>query len=127
MSDFHDQEVAELELQWRTGDFEALAMAFSLCLWRQRPLPAWMEQPIMGALLLSANAGGPGRGGNLAKMAMGRTHRVRWSAMKIALDQGPARTASRRASEMLAGMSAWGQPRQIRDSFNLIETALKPR
>lgn len=127
MSDLHDQEIAELEREWRTNDFRALAMAFSLCVWRERPLPAWMEQPIMEALLLSANAGAPGRGGNLAKMAMGRTHRVRWNAMRQALSDGPARTASRRASELLQKKPAWGQPRQIRDSYNLVENALKPR
>lgn len=127
MSDFHDREIAELGLEWRTGDFRALAMAFSLCVWRERPLPPWMETPMMEALLLSANAGGPGRGGNLAKMAMARTHTVRWNAMKQALREGPSRTASRRASEMLKGSPAWAQPRQIRDSFNIVENALKPR
>lgn len=125
--DFHDREIAELELEWRTGDFRPLAMAFSLCVWRERILPNWMETPIMEALLIAANSGGPGRGGNLAKMAMGRTHQVRWNAMKLALLQGPARTAARRASDLLKGSPAWAQPRQIRDSFNIIENALKPR
>jgi len=129
-SDFHERELAELQQRWRLGDLTAIGEAFQLCVWRSRPVPDWLEKPIVDALLFSFNCGdakgsrSQGRGSHRARSGMSRLHRVRWSAFKLC-EQIGEKFPARAASEMLVGNDAWGQPRQIRDSYNIVENALK--
>lgn len=118
-------ELEECRLRFETGDYPAIAEAFSLCAWNGIAPPAWMEKPILDSLLFSLNHGGANQGGrgggHRVQTGLAGIHRLRAQVYELELKQGK-HGAAERASEALAGTQAQGSPRQIKRSFDKVKS-----
>lgn len=148
MKDGWDKEADRLEALWLAGNFTALVEAVALFGWNGRALPAWaaeaavrqLERAYNGDLPCAGDGERDGRSSTvMAYEDKNTVHRVRWMRVRFSLGpsgmekglrrfwrEGRSREEVFRAvSDELRGTVAQGSAGAIKDSYDLVEAAIK--